>query len=146
MITWWAVARFVHVLSAAVWVGGQVTLSLLMLPLLRRRLPAALAGPVLASIGKRFGIYTIAAFLPIQVASGVALALHAHVTWASLAEPGYGRTLLTKLAVFAVVMVMSGMHGWLHATHRLGAARALALGSLIGSCVIVLLAAGLAGS
>ena len=33
--------RFVHVLSAMVWVGGQLLLSLLVLPVLRRRLDAA---------------------------------------------------------------------------------------------------------
>jgi uncharacterized membrane protein len=30
--------RFIHVLSAMVWVGGQLLLSLLVLPVLRRRL------------------------------------------------------------------------------------------------------------
>jgi uncharacterized membrane protein len=145
MLTWWSVVRFVHVLSAAVWVGGQLTLSLLMLPLLRRRLPVELRTGVLSAIGKTFGIYTVAVFLPLQIGSGIGLASHHHVTLASLAEPGYGRTLLTKLIVFAAVMLLSGLHGWAHGAGRLGVARALALGSLLGSCVIVLLATALAG-
>jgi uncharacterized membrane protein len=33
--------RFVHVLSAMSWVGGQLLLSLLVLPVLRRRLEPA---------------------------------------------------------------------------------------------------------
>jgi putative copper export protein len=37
--------RFVHVLSAATWVGGQLLLSLLVLPVLRRRLDAAARAP-----------------------------------------------------------------------------------------------------
>jgi uncharacterized membrane protein len=145
MVSWWSLLRFLHVLSAAVWVGGQLTLSLLMLPLLRRRLPAEVRSAVLSSLGKTFGIYTVAVFLPLQIGSGIWLASYHHVTLASLGEPGYGRTLLTKLIVFAVVMLLSGLHGWAHGAGRLGVARALALGSLLGSCVIVLLATALVG-
>ena len=146
MVTWWSVLRFVHVLSAAVWVGGQLTLSALLLPLLRRRLPAELRTKLTSSIGKRFGLFTLALFLPVQVGSGIGLAAHRHVTWASLGHPGYGRTLLAKLIVFGVVMLLSGLHGWAHGTGRARFARALALGSLLGSCVIVLLATALVSS
>jgi hypothetical protein len=38
--------RFVHVLSAMVWVGGQLLLSLLVLPVLRRRLDATSRAPL----------------------------------------------------------------------------------------------------
>lgn len=145
MVTWWSVLRFVHVLSAAVWVGGQLTLSLLMLPLLRRQLPVEVRTSLMSSVGRTFGIYTVAVFLPLQIGSGIWLASHHRVTLASLGEPGYGRTLLTKLIVFAAVMLLSGLHGWAHAAGRLAAARALALGSLLGSCVIVLLATALTG-
>jgi len=41
VITIWASVRFVHVLSAMSWVGGQLLLSLLVLPVLRRRLEPA---------------------------------------------------------------------------------------------------------
>ncbi|GGW98244.1 hypothetical protein GCM10010297_19880 [Streptomyces malachitofuscus] len=50
--------------------------------------------------------------------------LHKGVTWASLAEPGYGRTPAAKLALFALVM-------------------ALAVVSLAGSLGVVLLATAL---
>ncbi|MGH8891352.1 MAG: hypothetical protein ACRDV3_16515 [Acidothermaceae bacterium] len=144
MVSWWSLLRFVHVLSAAVWVGGQLTLSALLLPLLRRRLPDDLRATLSSSIGRRFGLYTLTVFLPVQVASGIGLAIENNVTWGSLTHPGYGRTLLTKLIVFAAVLLLSGLHGWAHGTGRTSVARALALGSLVGSCVIVLLATALA--
>lgn len=144
MITWWATVRFVHVIAAMMWVGGQLTLSLLMIPLLQRRLAPEMAERVRTSIGKTFGIATLVLFLPIQVGSGIALAAHAGVTWSGLLEPGYGRTLFAKLAVFALVLVISGVHGYLHGTGRRVIARSFALGSLIGSCAIVLLAVALA--
>lgn len=144
MVTAWALVRFTHVIFAVAWVGGQLTFSLLLIPLMQRKLPADLAASVRSAFGKTFGIVTLAIFLPLQVATGVALAMHAGVTWASLAEPGYGRTLSAKLGVFALVLVLSGVHGYLHGTGRTRAARSLALSSLVGSVVIVLLAVSLA--
>jgi putative copper export protein len=144
VITAWALVRFTHVIFAMAWVGGQLTLSLLLIPLLQRKLSPELAASVRTSFGKTFGIYTLALFLPLQVATGIALAMHAGVTWASLLQPGYGRTLLAKLVVFALVLAISGVHGYLQGTGRKQAARSLALASLIGSVVIVLLAVALA--
>lgn len=144
MITAWALVRFTHVIFAMAWVGGQLTLSLLLIPLLQRKLSPELAASVRTSFGKTFGIYTLALFLPLQVATGIALAMHAGVTWASLLQPGYGRTLLAKLVVFALVLAISGIHGYLQGTGRKQAARSLALASLIGSVIIVLLAVALA--
>ena len=103
--------RFVHVLSAMVWVGGQLLLSLLVLPVLRRRLDAASRAPLTREVGVRFGVFTVAVFLPLQIATGIALATHRGVTVADLAEPGYGRTLGEKVTLFAVVLVVSGVHG-----------------------------------
>ncbi len=145
MLSWWSLLRFVHVLSAAVWVGGQLTLSALLLPVLRRRLPTELRGPLASQIGRRFGVYTLAVFVPVQVGSGIGLAIEHGVTWNMLGQPGYGRTLSAKLGVFVVVMVLSALHGWAHGAGRAAVARALALGTLIGSCVIVLLATALVG-
>jgi uncharacterized membrane protein len=61
--------RFVHVLSAMVWVGGQLLLSLLVLPVLRQRLDAASRAPLTREVGIRFGVFTLAVFLPLQIAT-----------------------------------------------------------------------------
>ena len=80
--------RFVHVLSAMVWVGGQLLLSLLVLPVLRRRLDAPSRAPLAREVGIRFGIFTLVIFLPVQVATGIALAVHRCLTVSDLAGPG----------------------------------------------------------
>src|SRR5674476_792145 len=77
------------------------------------------------------------------VATGVALARHKGVTVASLAEPGYGCMLAGKLVAFALVMLAAGLHGWAIAAGRGTLAHSLAMSSLAGSFVVVLLATAL---
>jgi uncharacterized membrane protein len=143
MLSAWSVVRFVHVVSAMVWVGGQLTISSMLLPVVRAHVEPAMRGWILSAVGRRFGIFTAVAFLPLQVGTGVALAAHKGVTIASLADPGYGRTLAAKLVAFALVMVAAGGHGWAMASGRRVLARSLAIASLIGSLVVVLLATAL---
>ncbi|MGW0810591.1 hypothetical protein [Nonomuraea sp. NPDC002799] len=142
-MTWWTVVRFLHVLGAALWVGGQLAVSLVVLPLARRLLDERRRGEMLNAVGRRFGLITVAAFLPVQLATGVALAWHKGVTWAALAEPGYGRILAAKLLLFCAVMAMAGLHGWATGAGRPLLARSMAISSLIGSLGVVLLATAL---
>ncbi|NUW43268.1 hypothetical protein [Nonomuraea rhodomycinica] len=142
-MTWWTVVRFLHVLSAALWVGGQLTVSLVVLPLARRLLDEERRGGLLKAVGQRFGVFTVAVFLPVQIATGVAIAAHKGVTWGSLAEPGYGRVLAAKLLVFGLVMVAAALHGWASVAGRAVFARATALAGLVGSVAVVLLATAL---
>lgn len=143
MLTTWSVVRFVHVVSAMVWVGGQLTISSMVLPVVREHMEPALRGWILSAVGRRFGKFTVIAFLPLQVTTGVALAWHKGVTISSLADPGYGRTLAAKLVAFALVMLAAGGHGWAMSSGRLVFARSLAVASLVGSLAIVLLATAL---
>ncbi|MCG7523140.1 hypothetical protein MHW47_01550 [Streptomyces sp. OfavH-34-F] len=142
-VGWWSLVRFAHVCGAALWVGGQLALSLVILPLARRRLAPEAKDTFTAAAGRRFGMLTGALFLPVQLATGWAMAWHGGVTWASLAEPGYGRTLATKLALFVVVMLTAAGHGIAHSKGRAELARALAVTSLVGSLAVVLLATAL---
>ncbi|WP_413098605.1 hypothetical protein [Streptomyces sp. Inha503] len=129
--------------GAVVWVGGQLALSLVVLPLARRMLSADIRDGFVAGAGRRFGLLTGAVFLPLQLGTGWAMAWHTGVTWASLAEPGYGRTLAAKLGLFVLVMFAAAGHGVAYAKGRPGLARALAVGSLAGSLGVVLLATAL---
>lgn len=143
MMTWWSLVRFLHVTSAALWVGGQITVSLVVLPLARRLLDAEHRARVLREVGRRFGMFTGAVFLPVQIGTGVGMAWHKGVTWASLLQPGYGRTLAAKLLLFAGVMAAAGLHGWANSSGRAAFARAMAVTSLVGSVGIVLIATSL---
>lgn len=146
MLGLWSTVRFLHVLSAAIWVGGQVVLSAVLLPAVRARLPPEGRRELLTLVGRRFGIVTVAFFVPVQVATGAALASREGVTWASLGQPGYGRTLATKLGVFVLVMLAASVHGWANGAGCAALARAFAIASLLGSLVVVLLATALPGT
>jgi len=143
MLGLWSLIRFLHVLGAIFWVGGQLTVSVLVLPIVRRQLAGPERADLLRTVGMRLGILTVAAFIPLQLATGVALAWHKGVTWDSLAEPGYGRTLTGKLVAFLLVMLASGLHGWLQGSGHRALARSFAVASLVGSLVVVLLATAL---
>lgn len=143
MLGLWSLVRFVHVLGAVIWLGGQLTISALVLPVARRRLEAADRAGLMRVLGMRFGIATVAVLIPLQIATGAALAAHKGVTWSSRAQPGYGRTLAGKLVAFVLVMLAAGLHGWANSAGRTVVARALAVSSLLGSLVVVLLATAL---
>lgn len=129
-MSWWSSVRFLHVLSAALWVGGQLTVSLMVLPIARRLLDPDRRAEVLRAIGRRFGVFTGAVFLPVQLATGVALARHNQVTW-TLTHPGYGRVLAVAL------------HG-IASSRRQGVfARSMAIAALVGSVGVTLLATAL---
>lgn len=143
MLTVWSLVRFLHVLGAVLWVGGQLTVSALVLPVARSRLGEEQRAALMRSLGMRLGIVTVVAFIPLQVTTGVLLAAHKGVTIASLAEPGYGRMLAGKLTAFVLVMLAAALHGWATGAGRRTLARALAVSTLVGSVGVVLLATAL---
>lgn len=142
-IDWWTVVRFFHIVGATVWVGGQLTITVVLLPQVRRVLEPVLRAGLLKRVGKRFAMITGAWFLPNQIITGILLAWHHGVTWGSLLEAGYGRVLASKLLLFAAVMTATTLHGIAQAKGKADLARAASITALVGSLGIVLLATGL---
>jgi len=143
MIDVWTIVRFLHVLGAIIWVGGQLTITAVVLPPARRLLTTTDRTDVLRTVGKRFALVTALFFLPNQITTGILLAWRHDVTWAALLQPGYGRVLAAKLLLFTVVMAAATVHGIAQARHRPGLARAASVTALVGSLGVVLLATGL---
>ena len=79
-ITAWSMVRFVHVIAAMMWVGGQLTLSGVVLPAVRAELRPELRGPVVVRTARRFAALANFVILPTLIVSGVALAWHRGVT------------------------------------------------------------------
>ncbi len=139
----WTLVRFLHVLAATVWVGGQLALSGLVVPVLRRRAGLGERSELATEMGRRFGILTAAGLFPVLLATGLAMSYRYGVQLEGFQTYGYGATLAVKVTLVFVVLALAAGHGI--ATQRGGArlGRALAVGSLAGSVVIVLLAVSL---
>ena len=122
--------RFVHVTSAAVWLGIQVTL-LVLVPAIRRQLPAEQVRDIVRRAGRSLAIVGGTALLMIA-ASGIALARHE-----SSAKAHPGVVGLKEGLLVAIVVLLSG-HAYVRGRNARIAASALIL--------VLTLAAILAGA
>jgi putative copper export protein len=125
-VSWDTIRLFLHVLSATIWVGGQLTLAALV-PVLRR-----LGGEIPRAAARAFNRVAWPAFA-VLVLTGV---------WNVIAERGkitgsYEVTLVVKL----VVVVISGVTAALHARARSAAGLAV-FGALTGISALAALFLG----
>jgi len=138
----WSLVRFAHVVAAMGWVGGQLLLSAVVLPVLRAEVAPEVRGPLVRVTARRFAFVANAVLLPTLLVSGVALATHRGVTFQTFGNPGYGRLLGIKLIFVAASVVLAAVHGTL-ATSRPRVARPLAIAGLASSLMIVVFATAL---
>lgn len=138
----WSLVRFTHVVAAMGWVGGQLLLSAVVLPVLRAELEPGVRGPLVRVTARRFAMVANVVLLPTLVVTGIALASHRGVTLGSFDDPGYGRLLGIKLVLVAASIVLAAVHGSL-AMARPRLARPLALSGLAAALGIVVFATAL---
>lgn len=141
-VTGWSLVRFLHVLAAMGWVGGQLLLSVVVLPVLRGAAEPAIRGPLIRQTAKRFALVANAVLLPTLLVTGILLAWNRGVRIDILDDPGYGRLLGTKLVLVLVSVVLASVHGIL-ATKRPRQARPLAVAGVASSVAIVIFATAL---
>ncbi len=111
----WAV--YIHILIAMFWIGGMLFTVAVLVPATRRRL-AAQKGLLFTELGTRFSRISWALF-PLLLLTGF-LALWGqgyrmpHLTDAAFWSSGYGLLIGKKSVLFAVVLIVSGIHDfWL---------------------------------
>lgn len=138
----WSLVRFAHVLAAMVWVGGQLLLSGIVLPVLRAELGPAERGPLVRRTAGRFGTVANVVLLPVLLVTGIALAWHRGVTFGSFDDPGYGRLLGIKLVFVVASVALAAVHG-IVASRKPTRARPLAIAGLVASVGIVVFATAL---
>lgn len=120
---WAGVALWLHVLAAIFWVGGQLFLVTVVLPVLRQNLAEDARVRVAAQAGRRFALLSTGA-LAVLVVTGPLNALAHGVSWAILRETEWGHVLVAKAALVLVVLVVTAIHGGYYgrALERLAAA------------------------
>jgi uncharacterized membrane protein len=110
-ITIWALIRWLHLLGAIVWVGGQLFIVLVLLPVLRAAVPATERAIVFARVGRRYATVSWVA-LALLVVTGVLNAERRNLAWTRLTQHEYGRTLHYKLELVGVVIVLTLVHAF----------------------------------
>jgi putative copper export protein len=126
---------WVHIVAACIWIGGQVTVAVI-IPLLRDHRELA------RRVGRRYETVAWPAFAALIV-TGLVNVSNAGLHWSQLLDSSAGRTLVVKLTLVALSGLAAGAHSFLQAPrgHATGgsAVGSAALGSI--SLIAALLAA-----
>lgn len=108
-----ALLTWIHLTSAAVWVGGSLFLGAILAPILKRTgMSAEERISLMILVGRRFNWFAIPA-LVVLIATGV------HASSALLVRPdlllgsSYGVWLVAKAALVAALVAVFGLHVWI---------------------------------
>lgn len=120
-----AIVLWLHLLAAIFWVGGQVFLVSVVIPVLKQRLPIAEHAALSAQMGRRFAVLSGVALIVLVITGGytaVAHGLSVHI----LTQTTWGHVLLVKIISVGVMLILSGIHGLYYGRvlERLGSAPA----------------------
>lgn len=122
------VAVWLHILAAAVWVGGFVFIAAVAVPIARRQEFGAVRGPLIRLLGRRFRWVGWGSLL-VMVATGLVTLAYRGVgpkelLSASFWTSPFGRTLALKLGLVALMLALTAIHDFVLGPH----AAALTLG------------------
>ena len=107
----WTLLVLVHVLAASFWVGGQLMLVVVVMPVLRGSGSPTLVRELASAAGRRFAAVTNWVLLPVLVVSGIVLATLNGVRPGNLTTTPFGRVLLVKAVLVAAVFALAAVHG-----------------------------------
>ena len=105
----WALVRWLHLLSAITWIGGQLFILIVLLPIMRGVLPRDERTILFARVGRRYGLVSWVA-LVLLIVTGFLNGERRGVNWSHLSAGTYGRILAAKLVLVALVLVITGVH------------------------------------
>jgi len=105
---------FIHILSAIFWIGGMLFTVAVLVPASRHKLLARKKGEFFTLIGKKFSRISWFLFLVLTV-TGITNLLTRGYSLSDLATSSFwsgnfGSSLLIKLHLFAVALILSGIH------------------------------------
>jgi len=100
--------RALHLIAAAVWAGGLVTLALIAASA-RRAVDERERIELFRVVGRRFLVLALVA-AAILALSGAEMAADRLASWSALVDTAYGRTLLAKTILFAIALSLALVH------------------------------------
>lgn len=105
----WAFIRWIHLISAITWIGGQLFILVILLPIMRTALPRNERTLLFAQVGRRYAIVSWIA-LALLVVTGFFNGQRRGIDWSRLPDSAYGRILMAKLIIVTVVIVITLVH------------------------------------
>jgi len=108
---------WLHILAAAVWIGGMVFLVLVLVPVIRRPEYRGVAAPLIHWTGVRF-LWVGWTCLILLAASGTFALAYRGFGWTDLwsgrvFQGPFGQTLGVKLSLVAMILLLSALHDFL---------------------------------
>jgi uncharacterized membrane protein len=107
---WTTLVLWLHLLAAIFWVGGQLFLVLVVLPVLRQQMPEVERVRIAAQTGRRFAVISSVA-LGVLVVTGPLNAIAHGISWSILRDTEWGRVLAAKVVLVGIMLVLTGVHG-----------------------------------
>jgi copper resistance protein D len=105
----WSWIRWIHLVSAIAWIGGQLFILIVLLPIMRTTLPRDERVLVFAQVGRRYATVSWVA-LTLLIITGFLNGQRRSVDWEHLTRSGYGQILFTKLIFVAIIIVVTLVH------------------------------------
>lgn len=144
-IDWWTAVRFLHIIGAILWIGGQLAFTFVITPGLRGAEPDAQRLRVnQMAVARRFGNVISYVGIPLQLATGFALSWRAFDLGKDTI-PDYGFWLGLKILLFLGAIVIAAVHGIMAARGSTSASRRFADAGMALSLGILLIAVVLGG-
>jgi uncharacterized membrane protein len=107
---WAAPVLWLHLMAAIFWVGGQLFLVLVVLPVLRQELAEAERVRIVARAGRRFAMLSAAA-LAVLLVTGPLNAIDHGISWSILRDTTWGHVLAVKAALVFIMLLLTTAHG-----------------------------------
>ncbi len=104
------IVHWLHLMAAAIWVGGMIFTGYVLMPVARKELPPPVRHPFFKAVGSRFAVLGNGALLTL-VATGtykLSLIWNSDGFWSSLA----GRVIAVKLALVAAMLALTVLHNF----------------------------------
>ena len=116
MDIFWLFIRWIHVIAAVVWIGGNLILAMVIVPHFRQNLPPVQRIQMLTLIGKRFEpiVWICVLILFFTGVVNIFNSVDLSSTNDSLLVGTFMRTLAIKLLLFIILLVFTVLHGFVY--------------------------------